>query len=64
MNREYRDRVEASAALLGQARRLLSKAHLWLLLLGDATSAYTIHHIILDMDTERRRWRRVAGLLR
>lgn len=55
-----RDRVEASAVLLAQARRLLIKAHLWLLLLGDVTGAYTINRISNDIETERRRWLRAV----
>jgi hypothetical protein len=46
--------------LLAQARRLLIKAHLWLLLLGDVTGAYTINRISNDIETERRRWLRAV----
>ncbi len=55
-----RGRVEANAVLLVQARRLLTRAHLWLLLLGDVTAAYTINRIIHDMEAERRRWLRAT----
>lgn len=55
-----RDRVEASAVLLSQARGLLNNAHLWFILLGDVTAAYTINRIIRDMEAERRRWLRAV----
>lgn len=56
-----RDQVETSAVLLAQARGLLNKAHLWLLLLGDVKRASILNRIIGDIEAERRRWLRTTN---
>ncbi|MGH3429381.1 MAG: hypothetical protein ACREP9_17145, partial [Candidatus Dormibacteraceae bacterium] len=54
--REHRTRVETNALRLERARELLDKAHLQLVLLGDAMAAYRVKRIIISVETERQRW--------
>lgn len=53
---ENRNRVEINTLLLGQARWLLDRAHLQLIILGDITGADRINSITTSLENERRRW--------
>ena len=57
---EHRDRVETNALLLDHTQRLLERAHLRLIKLGDSHRARTINRIITSVEIERRRWLRIV----
>jgi hypothetical protein len=61
MSREYRDRVETNALLLGDVWWLLEGAFLRLIALADIQRAQAINRIMTSVDAERRRWLRAAG---
>lgn len=56
ISHERRHRVEINALLLSQARWLLDRAHLRLIMLGDITGADRINRITNSVEIERRRW--------
>lgn len=58
---ERRNRVETNALLLEDARWLLEKTFLQLIVLADIQRAHRINRIITSVEAERRRWLRAVG---
>lgn len=57
---ERRARVETNALLLEDARWLLEKTFLQLIVLADIQRAHRINGIITSVEAERRRWLRAV----